>query len=136
MMNNLNMKKIITYGTFDTLHYGHISLLERARSLGSYLIVGLSTDSFNEKKNKKSYHSWGQRKKFLESLKCVDLIIEENSWEQKISDVQKYNIDTFAIGNDWAGEFDCLSDYCEVVYLPRTEIISSSIIKSLISTHL
>lgn len=123
------MKRIITYGTFDLLHIGHINLLKRAKKLGDYLIVGLSTDSFNLEKQKKSYHSYYERKQLLESIRAVDLVIPENSWEQKIIDIQKYQIDTFVIGNDWEGKFDFLEDYCDVIYLPRTEGISTTKIK-------
>ncbi|ADQ04953.1 glycerol-3-phosphate cytidylyltransferase [Caldicellulosiruptor owensensis OL] len=126
------MKKVITYGTFDLLHYGHLLFLKRAKSLGDYLIVGLSTDEFNEVKGKKSYFKFEQRKEFLQAIKYVDLIIPENSWEQKVDDIIKYKIDIFVIGEDWMGKFDYLSEYCEVVYLPRTPIISSTILKNLI----
>ncbi len=123
------MKRIITYGTFDLLHYGHIELLRRARELGDYLIVGLSSDEFNHLKNKKSYYNFEQRKMMLESIRYVDLVIEENNWEQKINDVQKYEVDTFLMGHDWYGEFDFLKKYCDVVYLRRTEGISTTQIK-------
>lgn len=121
--------RVITYGTFDLLHYGHINLLRRARALGDYLIVGVSSDEFNKLKNKKSFFNFENRKGMLESLKHVDEVIVENTWEQKIEDVQKYKIDVFVIGDDWVGKFDYLKDYCEVVYLPRTEGVSSSMIK-------
>jgi len=123
------VKRIITYGTFDLLHYGHIELLRRARELGDYLIVGLSSDEFNHLKNKKSYYNFEQRKMMLESIRYVDLVIEENNWEQKINDVQKYEVDTFLMGHDWYGEFDFLKKYCDVVYLRRTEGISTTQIK-------
>lgn len=123
------MKKILTYGTFDLLHFGHINLLKRAKDLGDYLIVGLSTDEFNELKGKKSYFSYDKREYMLESVKYVDEVIKENSWEQKIEDIKKYNIDIFVMGNDWKGKFDYLQEYCEVVYLPRTEGISTTEIK-------
>jgi glycerol-3-phosphate cytidylyltransferase len=126
------MRTVITYGTFDLLHYGHIRLLNRAKSLGDYLIVGLSTDEFNALKNKKSYIPYEERKALLESLKCVDLVIPEASWEQKIPDVKKYNVSTFTIGDDWAGKFDFLKEFCEVIYLPRTSGISSTKIKSVL----
>lgn len=125
------MKRIITYGTFDLLHYGHINLLKRARELGDYLIVGLSTDEFNTNmKGKKTYFSYEQRKILLESLRYVDLVIPEENWEQKASDVQLYKADTFVIGDDWTGKFDFLKEYCEVVYLSRTPEISTSQIKN------
>lgn len=124
------MKRIITYGTFDLLHYGHINLLRRAKELGDYLIVVMSTDEFNEiEKNKKCYFSYEQRKQLLESIRYVDLVLPETSWDQKISDVQLYHVDTFVIGDDWKGQFDYLKDYCEVVYLPRTPEISTTQIK-------
>lgn len=124
------MKKIITYGTFDLLHYGHINLLKRAKELGDYLVVGLSTDEFNEqKKNKKTYFSYEERKKLLEAVRYVDLVIPEENWEQKREDIKEFKIDTFVIGDDWKGKFDDLKDLCEVVYLPRTPEISTTKIK-------
>ncbi len=123
------MKKVITYGTFDLLHYGHINLLKRAKELGDYLIVALSTDEFNEIKGKKCYFSYEERKKLIESIRYVDLVIPEKSWEQKISDVKEFKIDIFVIGDDWKGKFDYLKEYCEVVYLPRTPEISTTKIK-------
>ena len=124
------MKKIITYGTFDLLHYGHINLLRRAKKLGDYLIVALSTDEFNLQKDKISYFDYQQRKILLESIRYVDLVIPEISWEQKREDVKKYYADIFVIGDDWEGKFDFLKDEgVEVVYLPRTEEISTTQIK-------
>lgn len=123
------MKKVITYGTFDLFHYGHLNLLERAKKLGDYLIVGLSTDEFNKEKDKTSTFEYNERKRFLEAIKYVDEIIPEKSWEQKIDDIKKYDIDVFVMGDDWAGKFDFLKDYCEVVYLERTPEISSTMIK-------
>lgn len=120
------MKRVITYGTFDVLHYGHINLLKRAKALGDYLIVALSSDEFNAIKNKKSYYTYEQRKTILEACRYVDLVIPENDWEQKVSDVQKYQADIFVMGDDWEGKFDFLKDYCEVVYLPRTPDVSST----------
>ena len=126
------MKKVITYGTFDLLHYGHINLLRRAKSLGDYLIVGLSTDEFNNKeKNKECYFDFENRKLLLDAVRYVDLVVPEENWEQKISDIQKYNIDVFVIGDDWKGKFDYLKDLgVEVVYLSRTKEISTSKIKN------
>lgn len=125
------MKRVITYGTFDLLHYGHINLLKRARELGDYLIVALSTDEFNRySKQKKCYFTYEKRKMILEAIRYVDLVIPEENWEQKITDVQKYSIDVFVIGDDWAGKFDFLKEHCEVVYLPRTPEISTTQIKS------
>lgn len=124
------MKKVITYGTFDLLHYGHINLLRRAKEQGDYLIVALSTDDFNwNQKKKMCYFSYEQRKQLLEAIRYVDLVIPEESWEQKISDVKEFRVDTFIMGNDWEGKFDFLKDYCEVVYLPRTPEISTTQIK-------
>ena len=125
------MKRVITYGTFDLLHYGHINLLRRAKSLGDYLIVGLSTDEFNNiEKNKECYFDYENRKSLLDAVRYVDLVVPEENWKQKISDIQKYNIDVFVIGDDWKGKFDYLKDFgVEVVYLPRTKEISTSKIK-------
>lgn len=124
------MKRVITYGTFDLLHYGHINLLSRAKGLGDYLIVALSTDEFNsEQKSKNTYFSYEERKKLLESIRYVDLVIPERNWEQKISDVQEYKIDTFVMGSDWKDKFNFLEDFCEVVYLERTPEISTTKIK-------
>lgn len=123
------MKKIITYGTFDLLHRGHINILKRAKAQGDYLIVAISSDEFNAGKGKKAYHSYEHRKEILEAIKYVDEVIPENDWEQKISDVQKYEIDLFVMGDDWEGKFDFLKEYCEVKYLPRTEGISTTKIK-------
>ena len=129
-MMSRNFKRVITYGTYDLLHYGHINLLKRARALGDYLVVALSTDEFNTvEKNKTTYFSYEERKYLLESLRYVDLIIPENGWEQKRDDVRLYEIDTFVMGDDWEGKFDFLSDLCEVVYLARTPEISTSKIK-------
>ena len=125
------MKKVITYGTFDLLHYGHINLLRRAKALGDYLIVALSTDDFNLLKGKKSFFTFEQRKALLEAVKYVDLVIEEKTWEQKRSDVHKYDVDIFVMGDDWEGKFDFLRDEgVEVVYLERTPEISTTQIKS------
>lgn len=124
------MKRIITYGTFDLLHYGHIKLLKRAREQGDYLIVALSTDEFNLKeKNKRSFFSYHERKELLESVRYVDLVIPEESWTQKITDVKEFKVDTFVMGDDWTGKFDFLKDYCNVVYLQRTPEISTTLIK-------
>ncbi|HHT88480.1 MAG TPA: glycerol-3-phosphate cytidylyltransferase [Clostridiales bacterium] len=123
------MKKVITYGTYDLLHVGHINLLRRAKALGDYLIVALSTDEFNAIKNKKAYHSYEDRKIILESIRYVDEVIPERSWEQKTQDVIDNDVDIFVMGDDWEGKFDFLKDYCEVIYLPRTEGISTTKIK-------
>ena len=124
------MKNIITYGKFDLLHYGLINLLKRAKQMGDYLIVCLSTDEFNKNsKNKEFYFSYEIRKQLLESIRYVDLVIPENNWNQKINDIKEFGIDTFVMGDDWKGKFDFLKDYCEVIYLPRTKEISTTKIK-------
>jgi glycerol-3-phosphate cytidylyltransferase len=124
------MKRVITYGTFDLLHYGHINLLKRAKELGDYLVVVLSSDEFNwNEKQKKCYFTYEKRKQLLEAIRYVDLVIPEESWEQKVSDIQMYHIDTFVMGDDWKGKFDFLKEYCQVKYLPRTPEISSTQIK-------
>ena len=130
----LNMKKVITYGTYDLLHVGHINLLRRAKEQGDYLLVVLSSDEFNEIKHKTAYHSYEDRKVILEAIKYVDEVIPEYTWEQKKSDVVDNNIDVFVMGNDWEGQFDFLKEYCEVVYLPRTERISTTKIKQDLSS--
>lgn len=124
------MKKVITYGTYDLLHIGHINLLKRARALGDYLLVVLSTDEFNALKHKTAYHSYEDRKSILEAIRYVDEVIPETCWEQKVSDVVNNNVDIFVMGDDWEGQFDFLKEYCEVVYLPRTDGISTTKIKS------
>lgn len=123
------MKKVITYGTFDMIHTGHINVLRRAKELGDYLIVAISSDEFNEIKGKKAYYSFEQRKAILEAIRYVDMVISEENWEQKSGDIKKYNIDTFVMGDDWIGEFDFLHNLCEVIYLPRTVGISTTKIK-------
>lgn len=123
------MTRVITYGTFDLLHKGHIRLLKRAKALGDHLTVCVSTDEFNALKGKKAYTSFEDRKYILEAIKYVDEVIPEEGWDQKISDVKDHNIDIFVMGDDWKGQFDFLSDYCKVVYLPRTEGISTTKIK-------
>jgi glycerol-3-phosphate cytidylyltransferase len=125
------MKRVITYGTFDLLHYGHINLLRRAKMLGDYLIVVVSSDEFNwNEKHKKCYFTYEQRKMLVESIRYVDLVIPEESWNQKRSDMHEYHIDTFVMGDDWKGKFDFLKEEgVEVVYLSRTPEISSSQIK-------
>lgn len=124
------MKRVITYGTYDLLHYGHINLLKRAKAMGDYLIVALSTDEFNwNSKQKKCYFPYEKRKQLLESIRYVDLVIPEECWEQKTEDVKLYHVDTFVMGDDWTGKFDFLSSLCKVVYLERTPEISSTQIK-------
>lgn len=125
------MKKVITYGTYDLLHYGHINLLRRARALGDYLIVALSTDEFNwNSKQKKCYFTYEQRKQLLEAIRYVDLVIPEKNWEQKKEDVREFKVEVFVMGDDWKGKFDFLKDQCEVIYLPRTPEISTTQIKT------
>ena len=123
------MIRVITYGTFDLLHYGHINLLRCAKELGDYLVVGLSVESFNDGKGKKCHFSFEHRKNLVESIRYVDLVIPEESWEQKISDVSRYHIDRFAIGDDWEGKFDFLKEHCEVFYIPRTPEVSTTTVK-------
>ncbi len=122
------MKRVITYGTFDLLHYGHVNLLRRAKKQGDYLIVALSTDEFNwKKKQKKCYFPYNERKQILEAIRYVDLVIPEESWDQKITDIQKHHVDIFVMGDDWAGKFDFLKEQgCKVLYLPRTPKISTT----------
>jgi glycerol-3-phosphate cytidylyltransferase len=123
------MRTVLTYGTFDVLHTGHINLLRRARELGDRLIVGLSTDEFNAGKHKTSLLDYDNRKSVLEAIRYVDLVIPETRWEQKVADVREHKVDIFVIGDDWAGEFDFLSELCEVRYLARTADISSTLVK-------
>lgn len=121
------MRRVITYGTYDLLHYGHINLLRRAHALGDYLVVALSTDTFNLKmKNKVCVQTYEERKLILESLRFVDLVIPEENWEQKQDDIRLYKIDVFCMGSDWEGKFDFLKPLCDVEYLPRTEGISTT----------
>ena len=126
------MKRILTYGTFDLLHYGHIRILKRAKELGDYLVVALSTDEFNAIKGKTAYHNYETRKKMLEAIRYVDLVIPENNWEQKVQDIKDYKIDVVVMGSDWADsdKFDYLKEYCDVVFLERTPGVSTTQIKS------
>lgn len=130
------MKRVLTYGTFDLLHWGHIRLLRRARSLGDYLVVALSTEEFNVGKGKRTYHDFETRKAMLEAVRYVDLVIPENTWDQKIQDVERYEIDTVVMGGDWEGDprFELLRPHSELVYLDRTEGISTSKIKEDLGT--
>lgn len=127
-----NFTTVVTYGTFDLIHYGHLELLRRAKELGDRLIVGLSTDEFNLEKGKKCEMPFERRKQYLESIQYVDSVIPEANWDQKIRDIQQYHVDTFIMGDDWKGKFDFLQEYCEVKYLPRTEGISTTEIKSIL----
>lgn len=124
------MKKVITYGTYDLLHRGHINLLKRAKAMGDFLVVGLSSDEFNAIKNKKAFYSYEERKLVLEAVRYVDLVIPEHTWEQKAQDVIDHDIDVFVMGDDWSGKFDDLKEHCEVVYLPRTDGVSTTQIKA------
>ncbi len=132
MRYTFKMKKkyILTYGTFDLFHIGHLNLLKRLSQLGTKLIVAVSTDEFNTLKGKKTIIPYRQRKEIVEAIRYVDEVIPETHWEQKIEDIQKYDIDVFAMGHDWEGKFDFLKEYCEVIYLPRTEDISTTQLKS------
>lgn len=125
------MVRVLTYGTFDLLHYGHIRLLKRAKELGDYLIVALSTEEFNALKGKKAFHDYETRKLMLEAVRYVDLVIPEKSWEQKIDDIKTYKIDICVMGSDWADsdKFDYLKEYCRLEFLDRTEGISTTKIK-------
>ncbi len=127
------MKTVITYGTFDLYHVGHVKLLKRLSELGDRLIVGVSTDEFNESKGKSSFFSYSERFEIVSSCKYVDLVIPEINWEQKRNDILKFDADIFAMGDDWFGKFDDLSDICEVKYLERTQDISSTSIKASLS---
>lgn len=128
--------KIITYGTFDMFHIGHLRLLERLSKMADEVIVAVSTDEFNELKGKKTLIPYEQRAEIVEAICYVDKVIPESSWEQKIDDVQKYGIDIFAIGEDWRGKFDFLKEYCEVVYLERTKNISTTELKKSLNSFL
>jgi len=130
------MIKVITYGTFDMFHIGHLKLLQRLKGLGDELIVAVSTDEFNLQKGKKVMIPYAQRAEIVANIKCVDMVIPENSWEQKVEDIKKYDIDIFAIGDDWSGKFDFLKEYCEVVYLPRTKDISTTKLKKSLTNFL
>lgn len=129
-------KIVLTYGTFDMFHIGHLNLLNRLKSLGDKLIVAVSTDEFNSIKGKKTLIPFEQRALIVQNIKCVDIVIAEENWEQKIDDIKKYNVDIFAMGDDWQGKFDFLKDYCEVIYLPRTQNISTTELKKELNKYL
>ena len=129
-------KIVLTYGTFDMFHIGHLNLLNRLKSLGDKLIVAVSTDEFNSIKGKKTLIPFEQRALIVQNIKCVDMVISEKNWEQKIDDIKKYNVDIFAMGDDWKGKFDFLKDYCEVIYLPRTQNISTTELKKELNKYL
>lgn len=126
-------KVVLTYGTYDLFHVGHLNIIRRARELGDYLIVGVSTDEFNSIKGKKCTYSDKDRMAIIGALEYVDKVIPEESWDQKIRDVVENHVDVFVMGSDWEGKFDFLKDYCEVVYLPRTEGISTTKIKTILA---
>jgi len=119
-------KTVITYGTFDMFHVGHLKLLKRMAEFGDRIIVAVSTDEFNERKGKKALIPYVERKEIIESLRFVDLVIAEDDWQQKPDDIRRHHVDTFVMGDDWAGKFDSLKAYCEVVYLKRTSGVSST----------
>lgn len=125
------MTRVLTYGTYDLLHYGHIRLLKRAKALGDFLVVAVSTDEFNALKGKAAYHDYETRKEIMEAIRYVDLVIPEHSWDQKIDDVRRYDIDVVVMGDDWAtsDKFDYLRDHCELVFLPRTPDVSTTDMK-------
>ncbi len=129
-------KIVLTYGTFDMFHIGHLNLLNRLKRLGDKLIVAVSTDEFNSIKGKKTLIPFEQRALIVQNIKCVDMVISEKNWEQKIDDIKKYNVDIFAMGDDWKGKFDFLKDYCEVIYLPRTQNISTTELKKELNKYL
>ena len=120
------MKKVITYGTFDLFHLGHLRILQRARALGDFLIVAVSSDEFNAVKGKKCVYPYEHRAQIVQAIRYVDKVIPEHNWEQKIKDVMENEVDTFVMGDDWKGKFDFLKKYCEVVYLDRTRDISTT----------
>jgi len=125
----MSSRVVITYGTFDMFHIGHLKLLRRLKEMGDKLIVGVSTDEFNALKGKRTLIPYDQRSAIVEAIDCVDLVVPEENWEQKVEDIKKYDVDLFAIGDDWRGKFDFLEDYCEVVYLSRTKNISTTELK-------
>jgi len=125
------MKIILTYGTFDLFHIGHLKLLQRARSLGDKLIVGVSSDEFNQLKGKRSFLPYAHRSEIVEALECVDMVIPEDNWEQKELDIEKHNVDVFCMGGDWEGKFDSFREQCEVVYFDRTPEIDSTSLRSM-----
>ena len=124
-----HMKRIITYGTYDLFHVGHVQLLKRARALGDHLTVALSTDEFNAQKGKRSVMSFEARREIVQSIRYVDAVIPERCWEQKVDDIKQLSIDIFVMGDDWKGRFDFLKEYCSVIYLPRTEGVSTTLLK-------
>lgn len=130
------MKTVLTYGTFDLFHIGHLNLLKRARELGDKLVVAVSTDEFNATKGKTTLMPFEHRVELVRSVRFVDEVIAESNWEQKINDVQRHKVDVFVMGSDWQGKFDFLKPYCEVVYLPRTDNVSSTELKKAIQVFM
>lgn len=130
------MKTVITYGTFDMFHIGHLKLLQRLAALGDELIVAVSSDEFNEIKNKTVLIPYEQRAEIIRNIRCVNKVISEDNWEQKVNDIKNYNVDIFAMGNDWEGKFDFLEEYCEVLYLERTRDISTTQLKKSLTNFL
>ena len=129
------MRRVLTYGTFDLLHYGHLNILKNCKNMGDHLTVGLSSNEFNLLKGKQCEMSFEERKEILQNINYIDQIIKEDNWDQKIEDIKKYNIDVFIMGDDWKGKFDYLKEYCEVIYLPRTEFISTTLLKEIINNY-
>ena len=127
------MTTVLTYGTFDLFHVGHLNLLNRLAALGDRLIVGVSTDEFNATKGKSTVVPYQDRAAIVQGIKGVDLVIPESAWDQKPRDIQEFSVDVFAMGNDWEGKFDELKNLCEVVYLPRTQGVSSTEMKTLLN---
>ena len=134
-MTATSQRTILTYGTFDLFHPGHVALLRRAKELGTRLVVGLSTDEFNAMKGKQSVMSYEDRKAVLESCRYVDLVIPETNWSQKPDDAIRHQANVFVMGDDWAGKFDFMANHCRVVYLSRTPGVSSTEIKSKMRHH-
>ena len=130
------MTTVITYGTFDMFHVGHLRLLKRLSEMGDKLIVAVSSDEFNELKGKKSLIPYEQRAEIIKSIQYVDMVIPEHSWEQKLDDIKQYEVDIFSIGDDWAGEFDFLQEFCDVVYMKKTQDISTSQLKKSLTNFL
>lgn len=128
-MSDYMKKTVITYGTFDLFHIGHLRLLQRASALGEKLIVAVSSDEFNAIKGKKTVIPFEHRSEIVKSINCVDAVIREDNWDQKIEDIIKNDVDIFVMGDDWAGKFDFLKEHCKVIYLPRTIGISTTILK-------
>jgi len=129
-------RTVLTYGTFDLFHIGHLRLLQRARGLGDRLVVAVSTDEFNQVKGKRCIIPYRQRAEIVENIKCVDLVIPENTWDQKTEDIKLHGIDTFVMGSDWKGKFDFLNEFCQVVYLERTSKISTTDLKQKLKSAL